>query len=77
MPNVIQLGPVEVCAPDDEAMLRYSEQAVQDVLNFFSLLCFGSNEWAGEPFQLLDWELEAIRGFYGIQEQDEEGSWSR
>ena len=59
MPNVIQLGPVEVCAPDDEAMLRYSEQAVQDVLNFFSLLCFGSNEWAGEPFQLLDWELEA------------------
>ena len=77
MPNVIQLGPVEVCAPDDEAMLRYSEQAVQDVLDFFSLLCFGSNEWAGEPFQLLDWELEAIRGFYGIQEQDEDGSWSR
>ena len=75
MPNVIQLGPVEICAPDDGAVLRYSEQAVQDVLDFFSLLCFGSNEWAGEPFELLDWELEAIRGFYGVQEQDEDGSW--
>ena len=47
------------------------------MLDFFSLLCFGSNEWAGEPFELLDWELEAIRGFYGVQEQDEDGSWSR
>ena len=77
MPEMLQLGPVAVCAPDDGAVLRYSEQAVQDVLDFFSLLCFGSNEWAGEPFQLLDWELDAIKKFYGIQEQDEDGSWRR
>lgn len=50
MPELLQLGPVTVCVPDDGAVLRYSEQAVQDVLDFFSLLCFGSNEWAGEPF---------------------------
>ena len=77
MPEMLQLGPVSVCAPDDGAVLRYSEEAVQDVLDFFSLLCFGSNEWAGEPFQLLDWELDAIRKFYGVQEQDEDGSWRR
>ena len=77
MPELLQLGPVAVCAPDDGAVLRYSEQAVQDVLDFFSLLCFASNEWAGEPFQLLPWELDAIQRFYGVQEQDEDGSWSR
>lgn len=77
MPELLQLGPVSVCAPDDGAVLRYSEQAVQDVLDFFSLLCFASNEWAGEPFQLLPWELDAIQRFYGVQEQDEDGSWSR
>ncbi len=77
MPELLQLGPVEVCAPEDGAVLRYSEQAVQDVLDFFSLLCFASNEWAGEPFQLLPWELDAIRHFYGVQERDEDGRWSR
>ena len=77
MPELLQLGPVAVCAPDDGAVLRYSEQAVQDVLDFFSLLCFASNEWAGEPFRLLLWELDAIQRFYGVQEQDEDGSWSR
>ena len=77
MPELLQLGPVAVCAPDDGAVLRYSEQAVQDVLDFFSLLCFASNEWAGEPFQLLPWELDAIQRFYGVQEQDEDGGWSR
>ena len=77
MPEMLQLGPVAVCAPDDGTILRYSEQAVQDVLDFFSLLCFGSNEWAGEPFQLQDWELDAIQKFYGVQEQDEDGSWRR
>ena len=50
MPELLQLGPVTVCVPDDGAVLRYSEPAVQDVLDFFYLLCFGSNEWAGEPF---------------------------
>ena len=35
----------------------------QDVLDFFGLLCFGQNEWAGQPFELLPWEREAIQGF--------------
>ena len=77
MPELLTLGQVTVPAPDDGAVLRYSQEAVQDVLDFFSLLCFGQNEWAGKPFELLPWELDAITNFYGVQEQDEDGTWSR
>lgn len=77
MPELLTLGPVTVPAPDDGTVLRYSQEAVQDVLDFFSLLCFGQNEWAGKPFELLPWELDAITNFYGVQEQDEDGTWSR
>ena len=68
---------VSVPAPDDGSVLRYGAQAVQDVLDFFALLPFGSNEWAGEPFRLSDWEREAIEQFYGVQVQLEDGSWAR
>lgn len=77
MPELLTLGPVTVPAPDDGTVIRYSQEAVQDVLDFFSLLCFGQNEWAGKPFELLPWELDAITNFYGVQEQDEDGTWSR
>lgn len=68
---------VTVPKPEDGTVVRYSPEAVQDVVDFFSLLCFGQNEWAGKPFQLADWELEAIRQFYGVQVQDEDGTWVR
>lgn len=77
MPELLTFGQVTVPAPDDGTVLRYSQEAVQDVLDFFSLLCFGQNEWAGKPFELLPWELDAITNFYGVQEQDEDGTWSR
>ena len=78
MPEMLTLAPgIEVPVPDDGSVLRYSEDAVQDVLDFFSLLCYGLNEWAGEPFELQAWEDDAIRQFYGIQTQDEDGSWLR
>lgn len=78
MPELLELGPgISVPAPEDGAELRYSPEAVQDVLDFFGLLCFGQNEWAGQPFELLPWELEAIHGFYGVQVRDEDGGWVR
>ena len=77
MPDLLTLGPVTVPAPDDGTVLRYDAQAVQDVVDFFSILCYGQNEWAGQPFQLLPWELDAITQFYGVQEQDEDGQWYR
>lgn len=77
MPELLTLGPATVPAPDDGTVLRFSQEAVQDVLDFFSLLCFGQNEWAGKPFDLLPWEDLAITNFYGVQAQDEDGTWSR
>lgn len=77
MPELLTLGPVTVPAPDDGTVIRFSQEAVQDVLDFFSLLCFGQNEWAGKPFELLPWEELAITNFYGVQAQDEDGTWSR
>ncbi len=74
----LELAPgIQVPKPTDGAALRYSLQAVQDVFDFFGLLCFGQNQWAGKPFVLLPWEMEAIRQFYGIQVQDDDGSWVR
>lgn len=78
MPEMLTLAPgIQVPMPDDGTQIRYSQDEVDAVLQFFSFLCFGSNEWAGEPFVLADWELEAIRQFYGVQAQDEDGTWSR
>ena len=78
MPELLELTEgIAVPAPEDGSELRYSPEAVQDVLDFFGLLCFGQNEWAGQPFELLPWELEAIQGFYGVQARDEDGGWVR
>lgn len=78
MPDLLTLAPgVEVVRPDDGTQLRYSEDEVALVRDFFSLLVFGQNEWAGQPFALSAWEEEAIRQFYGVQAQDEDGAWSR
>ena len=78
MPDLLTLAPgVEVVRSDDGTRLRYSEDEVALVRDFFSLLVFGQNEWAGQPFVLSAWEEEAIRQFYGVQAQDEDGAWSR
>jgi len=78
VPDLLTLAPgVEVVRPDDGTRLRYSEDEVALVRDFFSLLVFGQNEWAGQPFVLSAWEEEAIRQFYGVQAQDEDGAWSR
>lgn len=78
MPDLLQLAPgVQVPAPDDGAELRYSQGAVERVRDFFGLLVFGQNEWAGKPFTLLPWEERCIRAFYGIQVLDDDGQWVR
>lgn len=67
----------QVLPDPDGAELRYSEDAVQDVVDFFGLIPFGQNEWAGKPFDLLPWELDAIQKFYGVQTRDDDGRWVR
>lgn len=78
MHETVWLTPfIHVPKPDDGAELRYSQEAVDQVLNFFGLLVFGQNEWAGQPFELLPWEEQLIREFYGVQVKDDDGRWVR
>lgn len=76
--EMIWLAP-DICVPvpEDGSRLRFCQEAVDQVLKFFSLLVFGQNEWAGKPFELLPWESDLIRKFYGIQVQDDDGRWVR
>lgn len=70
---------LDICVPEPEdgAQLRYNQTAVDQVLDFFDLLVFGQNEWAGKPFELLDWQIRLIREFYGVQVLDDDGRWVR
>ena len=78
MPEMMELAPgVQVVRPDDGAQLRYSQEAVDRVTGFFDLLVYGQNEWAGKPFELTGWEMEAIRNFFGVQVMDDDGQWVR
>lgn len=78
MPETVWLTPfLQVPAPEDGEELRYSQEAVDRVLDFFNLLVFGQNEWAGKPFQLLPWQEQIIRAFYGVQVRDDDGTWVR
>ena len=78
MAETIWLTPfIQVAKPDDGAELRYSEAAVQKVTGFFDLLVFGQNEWAGKPFELIPWEEQFIREFFGVQVKDDAGRWVR
>ena len=78
MPEMLTLAPgIKVPTPDDGAELRYSQEAVDRVEKFFSMLVFGQNDWAGKPFELLPWERDLIRQFYGIEVKDDDGRWVR
>ena len=77
-PPMIWLTPfIHVPVPEDGAELRYSQEAADQVLDFFGLLVFGQNDWAGKPFELLPWEEDIIRQFYGVQVRDDDGTWVR
>lgn len=78
MPEMLTLAPgIEVPTPDDGAELRYNQTEVDRVEKFFSMLVFGQNQWAGQPFHLLEWERRAIREFFGIQIRNDRGQWVR
>ena len=78
MPEMLWLTPfIQIPKPEDGVELRYSQSAVDKVLVFFKLLVYGQNEWAGRPFELLPWQEEFIREFYGVQVLDDDGCWVR
>ena len=76
--ELVELAPgITVPKPEDGVNVRYSEGAAGLILDFFSLLVFGQNEWAGRPFEVQEWQRDLLRQFYGIQVQDEDGQWVR
>ena len=78
MAEMIWLTPfIQVPKPEDGAELLYNQEAVDHVFAFFKLLVFGQNEWAGKPFELLPWQEQLIREFYGVQVKDDDGRWVR
>ena len=78
MPDVLKLAEgVAVPAPEQGVTLRYSREAADRVLDFFKLLVFAQNRWAGKPFVLQPWQVDMIRTFYGVQVLDDEGNWVR
>jgi phage terminase large subunit-like protein len=78
VPDLLELAEgVAIPAPEDGEEVRYSPQAVAAVEGFLSLLVFGQNEWAGQPFTLLPWEQEADRQFFGVQVKNDDGKWVR
>ena len=78
MHETIWLTPfIQVAKPEDGAELRYSEAAVQQVTGFLNLLVYGQNEGAGKPFELMPWEEQFVREFFGVQVKDDNGRWVR
>ena len=76
--ETIDLAPgMPVYPPEEGGELRYCPEAVERVTAFFGLLVFGQNEWAGRPFQLLPWQEDILRQFYGVQIKDDDGQWVR
>ena len=79
MPEMLEFANgIRVPVPEDPAArLRYSREEADLAVNFFSLLVYGQSEWAGKPFELMDWQEAMIREFFGVQVQDEDGTWVR
>lgn len=78
MADTLWLTPfLQVAKPEDGAELRYSQEAADRVFAFFDLLVYGQNEWAGQPFRLLEWEKTFIREFFGVQVLNDDGEWVR
>lgn len=69
---------IQIPVPEDGETVRFDVDAAQIVKDFIGLLPFGQNEWAGKPFLLLPWEIDAIDKFYGVVALDvAENIWLR
>lgn len=44
----------------------YDKSAADYAVNFIQCLCHTKGTWAGEPFELIDWQEQIIRDLFGI-----------
>ena len=45
---------------------RYDEDAADHAVNFIECLTHTKGQWAGKPFELIDWQEQIIRDLFGI-----------
>ena len=51
--------------------MPYDKKKAQRVIDFISRYCtHTAGVWAGQPFQLIDWQLDFIHKFYGTVKED-------
>ena len=43
----------------------YNKEAADYAVNFIECLCHTKGIWAGEPFELIDWQEQIIRDLFG------------
>lgn len=44
----------------------YDKQAADYAVNFIECLCHTKGTWAGDPFELIDWQEQIVRDIFGI-----------
>jgi len=50
--------------------MPYCQEKADKALNFISLLTHAKGQWAGQRFQILDWQKELIEGAFGNVKED-------
>ena len=45
---------------------KYDKKKADFVVNFIEQLCHTKGIWAGEKFELIDWQEQIIRDLFGI-----------
>ena len=45
---------------------KYNKEAADYAVNFIQCLCHTKGTWAGERFELIDWQEQIIRDIFGI-----------
>ena len=45
---------------------RYNKDAADFAVMFIESLCHTKGTWAGQPFELIDWQEQIIRDLFGI-----------
>ena len=54
--------PTKLMAKDS----RYNKDAADFAVMFIESLCHTKGTWAGQPFELIDWQEQIIRDLFGI-----------
>ena len=49
---------------------RYDKDAADFAVMFIESLCHTKGTWAGQPFELIDWQEQIIRDLFGVLKEN-------